>query len=141
MRFEVGLASDIPPGARKIVYPTPRLGVGVFNVAGRFYALKNTCPHQGAQLCRGALTGTSVTRVTPDGRYEVEWVREGEILSCPWHHWQFDIASGRTVFPSRDRVATYEVTLDDRAAVPSGVETYPVVVEEQMLYLELGHLP
>jgi nitrite reductase/ring-hydroxylating ferredoxin subunit len=146
MRFEVGPASEIPPGARKTVYPTAGPGIGVFNVNGTYYAVKNTCPHMGAPLCMGVLTGTTTMKLQPDGRVGMEWIRDGEILKCPWHHWEFDLTTGRTVFPARWRVATYQVTVDeepeeslpDEAEIPR-VETYPVVVRDATVYLELGN--
>jgi nitrite reductase/ring-hydroxylating ferredoxin subunit len=142
-RFEVGPASEIPPGQRKIVFPNGGAGIGVFNVDNRFYALKNTCPHMGAPLCRGKLTGTTAPVRDENGRVGMEWIRDGEILRCPWHHWEFDIATGRTLFPSRQRVATYKVDVEpagengDGAEVPR-VETYPVVVEDATVYLVLN---
>jgi nitrite reductase (NADH) small subunit len=142
-RYEVGPVSEIPPGQRKIVYPHGGSGIGVFNVEGAYYAVKNTCPHMGAPLCRGKLTGTTAPIRTPEGQVDMEWIRDGEILRCPWHHWEFDLVTGRTVFPSRQRVATYKVTVEpsgatDRATDVSGVETYPVVVEGATVYLVLN---
>lgn len=155
MRFEVGPVSEIPPGVRKIVYPFGGAGIGVFNVDSRFYAVKNTCPHMGAELCKGKLTGTTRALRTKDGHVDMEWIRDGEILRCPWHHWEFDILTGRTLFPSRRRVATYEVEVgepsgqngthtDDGPAAGKApgddvprVETYPVVVEDAKVYLVL----
>src|SRR5579862_4695778 len=110
--FEVGPASEIHVGARKIVFPNGGTGIGVFNVDGRYYAVKNTCPHMGAPLCRGKLTGTTKPLRIEDGHVGMEWIREGEILRCPWHHWEFDLLTGRTLFPSRQRVATYKVTVE-----------------------------
>ena len=49
--------ADIPPGSRKIVNLGGPSGIGVFNLDGRFYALKNICPHQGAEICKGEVTG------------------------------------------------------------------------------------
>lgn len=141
MRFEVGPASEIPAGKRKIVFPHGGAGIGVFNIDDRYYAVKNTCPHMGAPLCRGKLTGTTAPLRDDEGRVGMEWIREGEILRCPWHHWEFDIKTGRTMFPSRQRVATYKVEVDARGVngdeVP-GVETYPVVVEDATVYLLLN---
>lgn len=141
MRFEVGLASEIPPGSTKMVYPfSGKPGIGVFNVAGSYYALRNHCPHMGAPLCKGVVTGTTTAQVAPDGRLELQWIREGEILKCPWHRWEFEIATGRTVFQSRSRAATYEVWFEDSSAgekLPR-VETYPVVLQDAILYVELS---
>lgn len=149
MRYEVGPASEIPPGERKIVYPNGGTGIGVFNVNERFYAVKNTCPHMGAPLCVGRLTGTTAPARTEDGRVAMEWIRDGEILRCPWHQWEFDITTGRTLFPSRQRVATYQVAVeqvrDEDPGEPAAgegedvptVETYPVVVEDATVFLLL----
>ena len=46
-RHVVARAEEIPPGGRKIVRIAGRGEIGVFNVDGAFYALKNTCAHQG----------------------------------------------------------------------------------------------
>jgi nitrite reductase (NADH) small subunit len=140
MRFRVGPASEIPPGSHKTVFPpNARAGIGVFNVRNRFYAVKNVCPHMGAPLCQGVVTGTTRPQPLSDGRPGMEWIRDGEILKCPWHHWEFDLVTGYTVFPSRNRVATYDVTVEpSQDQAPKGVETYPVVVEDAVVYLELA---
>ena len=52
----VGTTDEIGPGQRKIVEIDGR-SIGVFNVDGRYYALRNTCPHAGARLCEGTLSG------------------------------------------------------------------------------------
>src|SRR6266542_265318 len=84
--YAVGTVGEIPPGTRKIVEVAGR-SIGVFNVAGAFYAVRNRCPHQGGPLCQGQLSGIVVS--PRPGEYE--YVREGEILRCPWHGWEFDI--------------------------------------------------
>lgn len=124
----VGRASELPPGRRKIVDVNGR-SIGVFNVRGRYYALRNTCPHQGAPLCLGAVTGTPA----PGRPGEYRWERDGEILVCPWHGWEFDITTGRSIFnPAKTRVRSYEVSVewDD-----PGVETFPLTVEDGLVLL------
>lgn len=141
-RYVVGRVSDLPPGSRKIVDVGDKHGVGVFNVRGRYYALKNLCPHQGAQLCLGEVTGTSIAIWPDDGPPALEWTRQGEILVCPWHGWEIEIATGKSVFPSRFRTRTYEVTTVPFADVAPEdlpcVETYPVRVEDDVVVLETG---
>jgi nitrite reductase/ring-hydroxylating ferredoxin subunit len=129
-RHVVARMSELPPGQRKIVEAEGR-SIGVFNVHGRFYALRNSCPHQAAPLCRGAIKGMAM----PGKPGEYSWAREGEILRCPWHGWEFDITTGRSVFnPHKTRVKTYEVTVegDDEA-----VETFPVTVESGLVILHV----
>lgn len=131
-RHIVGRVSDLPPGEVKIVDVEKR-SVGVFNVNGSFYALRNTCPHQAAPLCLGSIKGMTM----PSKPGEYEWGRDGEILRCPWHGWEFDILTGRSIFnPHRTRVKTYEVTVEQEEEDES-VETYPVTVEDGLVVLHL----
>jgi 3-phenylpropionate/trans-cinnamate dioxygenase ferredoxin subunit len=126
-RYIVGKVSELPFGERKIVEVQGR-SIGVFNVHGTYYALRNSCPHQGAPLCLGAITGMTM----PGKPGEYVWTREGEILRCPWHGWEFDVTSGRSVCnPHRTRVKTYEVTVEE----DESVETYPVTLEEGLVVL------
>jgi nitrite reductase/ring-hydroxylating ferredoxin subunit len=141
-RHVVGRVADLPPGSRKIVPVGGPSGIGVFNVAGRFYALRNICPHQGAEICKGEITGTTVPKWQESGPPVLEWCREGEILTCPWHAWEIDITTGKSVFPSRFRIRTYEVGTVKASQLSAdelpGVETFPVVVEDDVVILELG---
>lgn len=119
-RHTVATVAEIPPGGRKLVAVAGR-AIGVFNVGGRFYAVRNSCPHQGGPLCLGPTIGLVTSDHPGDYRYE----REGEILRCPWHGWEFDLATGRSVFdPARTRVKSYPVEVETLQA-----ETYPVEVE------------
>ncbi|MBV0903539.1 Rieske (2Fe-2S) protein [Haloarcula salina] len=69
--------------------------IGVFNIGGELYAYPNWCAHQGGPLCEGMLSGTVEGEFDRDSlETELEWNREGEILSCPWHGWEFDATSG-----------------------------------------------
>lgn len=48
--------------------------VAVFFLDGRYYALADSCCHRGGPLSEGTLDGTRV--------------------ACPWHGWEFDLATG-----------------------------------------------
>ena len=138
---------EIPPGGRKLVEVAGR-SIGVFNLGGEFFALRNSCPHQGGPLCTGRTSGF-VTSPTP-GVYE--YSRKGEILRCPWHGWEFDIRTGQSWFdPAKIRVRRYEVTVEpDRPVAiaepppapglepgPYVAETYDVTVERRNVVITL----
>jgi nitrite reductase/ring-hydroxylating ferredoxin subunit len=130
-RHIIGRVSELPPGERTIVEVEGR-SIGVFNVQGQYYALRNRCPHQGAPLCLGAIKGMAL----PSKPGDYLWGREGEILRCPWHGWEFDITNGRSIFnPHRVRVRTYEVTIEPDE--DPAVETYPVTVEDGVIVLHI----
>ena len=133
MRHVVCPASELPPGQRKLVEIGNR-SIGVFNVGGAFYAVRNRCPHHGAPLCLGLVKGL----VLGPRPYEYEVVREGEILRCPWHGWEFDLTNGQSIFnPHRVRVKSYEVTVEAPDDEDPSIETYPVTVEQEVVVLHV----
>jgi 3-phenylpropionate/trans-cinnamate dioxygenase ferredoxin subunit len=130
----VGRVAEIPPGERKIVELEGR-SIGVFNVRGTFYALRNACPHQAGPLCRGTITGL----LTATDQRTLTLTRDGEIIRCPWHGWEFDLTTGRSVFnPHRLRVRAYPVTVepDDEDEDPR-IETFPVTVDRGRVVVHL----
>jgi hypothetical protein len=44
-------------------------------------------------------------------------VREGEIIRCPWHMWEFEIATGRCLVDPKARVKTYPVVIEEGQVV------------------------
>lgn len=88
-RVAVCRADELAPGERRIA-AVDGVEVGVFNLDGRIVAYRNHCPHQGAPVCLGRVGGTTL----PSAPGEYIYGREGRILHCPWHGWQFDLESG-----------------------------------------------
>ena len=135
-RHVVARAAELPPGARKLVRAGNR-DIVVFNVGGELFALSDRCPHKGASLSQGKLTGAVAS--SEPGRYAIS--RLGEILRCPWHGWEFDIRTGQSYCdPRRFRVKAYPVNVEPGAAVVKGpyvAETIPVKVESDYVVVEL----
>ena len=100
----VARSGDIPPGGRKIVRVKGR-EVGVFNLDGTLYAIKNVCPHQGARVCLGKIVGTTL----PSDVYEFKYGLEGRILRCPWHEWEYDLTTGHSIFDPNVKLVAYPV--------------------------------
>jgi 3-phenylpropionate/trans-cinnamate dioxygenase ferredoxin subunit len=111
----VARADEIGPGERKLVQVGGR-SLGVFNVGGEYYAVRNRCPHQGGPLCEGL----QFAPLRSGGPGEYTRGSDGEIIRCPWHGWEFSVRTGRSWFdPERTRVRSY------RAAVRSGAQLEP----------------
>lgn len=88
--------------------------IGVFNIGGEFHAYPNWCAHQGGPLCEGMLSGTVEGEYDRDElETELEWCREGEILSCPWHGWEFDATTGECLVDKGCRLRSIPVRAED----------------------------
>lgn len=147
-RHTVATVDEVRPGERKIVEVGGR-SIGIFNVDGEFFALRNQCPHEGGPLCEGLLTGFLRSRVPGDYSYG----RRGEILRCPWHQWEFDVKTGQSWFdPAKTRVRSYDVSVGPECHESTGIgeasrdgmekgpftaETYDVSVDKQYIVLEV----
>jgi nitrite reductase/ring-hydroxylating ferredoxin subunit len=97
---------DIPAGTAKRIDHAGRK-IAVFNVAGAFYAIDDTCPHRGGPLSEGTVSDTTVT--------------------CPWHGAVFCLATGRVQQgPAETGVRCYAVRASgdavelDVAGAPEG---------------------
>src|SRR5438105_2121650 len=65
---------DVESG-KGIVVVVKGVRVALFNCDGVYYAIRNTCPHMGGELGEGLL--------------------EGDIVTCPWHGWRFNVKTGK----------------------------------------------
>ncbi len=106
--WPVARVEEIPPGGRKLVEVNGR-SLGIFNVRGHFVAVLNACPHELAPVCLGRVGGTTLP--SPPG--EFLWGREGEILACPWHGWEFDLLTGKALADERKRLCLFPVVVED----------------------------
>lgn len=87
----IASTSDLAPGQCKVAEANGKK-IALYNVGGTIYATDNTCLHRGGPLGEGALNGNIVT--------------------CPWHGWEYDVSSGKNTFNPQVGVATYPVTVE-----------------------------
>lgn len=105
--YEVARVEDIPDRGGMIV-TVGSLEIGLFRSGDTIRAWRNHCPHMAAPVCRGTVTGTMLTTEV----YQYRYGRDGEILQCPWHGWEFDLESGRHLAPgSSARLRGYPVEI------------------------------
>jgi len=80
--------SELGSNGRKLVRHEGKQ-VLVIAQEGRLFAIANRCPHEGYPLSEGT-------------------IGPGCVLTCNWHNWKFDLASGAALV-GRDPVRTYAV--------------------------------
>ena len=83
--------SDLKPGDNKVVNVNGT-DVALFNVDGEFFAMNNTCLHRGGPLGEGFL--------------------EGDVVTCPWHGWRYNVKTGQNVVMPNAHVAKYQVKVE-----------------------------
>jgi nitrite reductase (NADH) small subunit len=91
---------EIPSGQGRMFEVNGRQ-IAVFNVGGQFHAVDNVCEHQGGPLAEGELDGCVVT--------------------CPWHGWTYDVATGESPDDPDTRVESFTTKVEGRdvwVAVP-----------------------
>ena len=124
-------ASEFPVGTRRCVTLEGRR-IALFNVGGRYFALLDRCPHQGGPLSKGRLIGL----VESESPGEYSYSRPGEILRCPWHGWEFDLATGESRFdPGRHRTRAFPVGTE--AGADLRADTVPVRVEDDYVVVDV----
>jgi nitrite reductase/ring-hydroxylating ferredoxin subunit len=83
-------ANDLQEGSGKSVSANGK-ALALFKVEGKLYAIDNTCAHRGGPLGEGML--------------------EGNVVTCPWHGWRYDISNGKCL------------------TLPVGVKSYTVKID------------
>ena len=58
------------------------------------HVFRNHCPHQGAPICGGSVSGTYL----PSRPDQLRYGMVDQIVRCPWHGWEFNVRSGEAVF-------------------------------------------
>ncbi len=108
-RHRVASLSSLPDGGH-INVTLNNVEIGLYRVGDEIRAWRSFCPHQGAFVCRGTVSGTNLASDV----YEYNYGREGEILQCPWHGWEFDLLTGRhLVEQSKARLRGFQVEIED----------------------------
>ncbi len=105
-QVEVGKIADFPEGKCTIVEIDGK-EVGIARLKnGEYRAVRNHCPHKGAPVCKGFISGTMV----PGAVGELVYDRDGEILVCPWHGYEFDLDTGAVIYQeSSEKLLMYPV--------------------------------
>jgi Ferredoxin subunits of nitrite reductase and ring-hydroxylating dioxygenases len=113
--YVVGQVGEISSGKPKIIDAGGK-EIGVFYEGGAYYGVLNICPHLRAPICQGRVE--SMLTAPNYGSYKLE--QDRKVLRCPWHHWEFELETGKAACGIKQRI-----------------KTYAVIVRENTIYLEV----
>ena len=110
-RIDAGPAEAIVAGRFTMVLAGSRR-IGVTRLGnGELRAVRDRCPHKGAAICQGIL---GVTWLPSAPGAVLAYGREGEVLACPWHGFEFDLATGAELFwPGAPSLRFYPTEVED----------------------------
>lgn len=90
--WAAGSVEEIPPGKSRVVRINDK-PIAIFNIGGTFYAIHNSCPHEGGPLAKGHV--------------------KGHVVRCPWHDLAFDVRNGFGTDGGGYCVGSYEVRVQN----------------------------
>lgn len=90
-RHRLATIDEVAPGFGKECVVDGKI-IALFNINGEFHAIDGLCAHAGGPLASGTVSGNMVT--------------------CPWHGWQYDIPSGQHCLTPTICQQSYAVIID-----------------------------
>jgi 3-phenylpropionate/trans-cinnamate dioxygenase ferredoxin subunit len=142
----IGSVDEFPLGSRRQVTVVGRK-IAVFRARTGFFALRDTCPHMGAELSHGTIVGS--VKADRPGCYENR--PDDQFIRCPWHGWEYELSTGRSWFdPAHNRVAKYATSVVGGGALaeleaepaqrikgPYTAESFTIFVENDYVVVEV----
>jgi nitrite reductase/ring-hydroxylating ferredoxin subunit len=92
MRIDLGPLSDFPEGSPVLRKDAEGRRYACVREGASVHAIDDACPHQGYPLSQGCV--------------------KGGVLTCAWHNWKFDLASGACTFGG-EAVRRYPTRVED----------------------------
>lgn len=89
-RHRIASVAEVPTGTGREFVAGGRI-VALFHLEDGFHAIDGICPHAGGPLAEGIVRGNVVT--------------------CPWHGWQFDVSTGRHCLSPQICQTSFPVTV------------------------------
>jgi nitrite reductase (NADH) small subunit len=107
--IDIGSVDEFPEGMIRVLSVEDR-EIGVLRWRGHWFALRNICPHLGGPVCAGPVQ----PYLTEEFAWSDDLIVESDrpVLTCPWHHWQYDLRTGESV-TGGERVRTYLVRVSE----------------------------
>lgn len=91
--LELIKVDQISEGQATVITIPGGIQIALFKLGGKIYALDNACPHMGGPLGEGEI--------------------EDDVVTCPWHGWQFNIKNGHNINDLGDDAVSLKISVRD----------------------------
>ena len=88
---------ELPTDGTGLALEVAGRAVALFLIDGEVHAMADSCPHEGGSLGMGVVLDGDVT--------------------CPWHGWHFEVATGRNTDGLASCIAVYRARISASGAV------------------------
>lgn len=89
--FKLCSKAELPAEGHAKEFPVADKVLCVAMIGGKATAINNVCPHRGGPLAEGT-------------------IENGKVV-CPWHQWEFDLATGVSTHSPDAKVDVYPLTI------------------------------
>ncbi len=93
MKLETVAPLDQLPDGEGFLFRSGGHQIALFRKGESVHAIDNVCPHAGASLSQG--------------------YSDGETVTCPWHCWEFQFATGKCLTVEGMDVESYRVVVEE----------------------------
>ena len=120
VEHRIGVVADFPQG--EIIRLTIEgRTLGAVRSGDRVYVFANRCPHHGAPMCAGRVTGAMV----PSGPDEYQFGLDGLVIRCPWHAYEFNLENGESI----------------GNIIQTRLRVYPTEIRDNVVFCHLSRAP
>jgi len=102
-------AGEIKDGEVRIV-SAKEVDVGVYHHAGKYYAYRNVCVHQGGPVCEGVMLPKVEDVLGPHRTLLGQQFNDSEMhIVCPWHGYEYKLETGECAADAKLRLQRFTV--------------------------------
>ncbi|WP_457153350.1 Rieske (2Fe-2S) protein [Mesorhizobium sp. P5_C1] len=104
---------ELPEGTTRVI-KHDLLEIGVIHQGNAFYAYRNLCPHQGGPACEGLKLPQVEDVIDGAGLFTGQRFNTDDMhIVCPWHGYEFHLATGKHVCDARLQLRKFDVVTRD----------------------------
>ena len=106
--IEVAQLDRLAEAEPVVVHAGQREGALLVRIGEEVFALRNSCPHMDTSFAGGAVLAYA-SGTTEEPPFE----EDHPVIACPWHQYEFSLATGRCMTAARLSARTYAVIVRD----------------------------